>query len=350
MENTPPSTDSQPQQYTPFVPPKLNRDENGYVESFSADQEKELVEFFFKYGFVVIRDAIPSEFVEKTVSSVWSTYMPKISREKRETWLDAKWNEVFGSSYNTKRGFLGYYPAVSDSAWQNRQHPNMLKAFRAIYGRQDLWAKVDRFGFMRPTRGLIDSSGQIVDKPDWETERSWIHFDLNPWMEPDFCRVQGVLALSDHTATSGGFHCIPGFPPYLTTWAKEHANITSNGCLIDIPKDDPVLAYVEKISMRPGSITIWDSRTPHGNFPNEDTSYRMCQYITFFPAPQDPKFLKPRQEEITMCLDHNPPPKLTLEGKKICGFEEYTEEERNPPNPTPVNLNSKYNLNQWGLR
>ena len=36
--------------------------------------------------------------------------------------------------------------------------------------------------------------------------------------------------------------------------------------------------------MRAGSLLIWDSRLPHGNYPNESSQFRMVQYITFFPA------------------------------------------------------------------
>lgn len=40
--------------------------------------------------------------------------------------------------------------------------------------------------------------------------------------------------------------------------------------------------------MRAGSICIWDSRTPHGNWPNEDSDeWRMCFYITYFCQPED---------------------------------------------------------------
>jgi len=32
--------------------------------------------------------------------------------------------------------------------------------------------------------------------------------------------------------------------------------------------------------MRPGSLLIWDSRTPHGNYPNEGFDWRMVMYVT----------------------------------------------------------------------
>jgi hypothetical protein len=37
--------------------------------------------------------------------------------------------------------------------------------------------------------------------------------------------------------------------------------------------------------MRAGSACLWDSRTPHGNFPNASQGWRLCQYLGFHPAP-----------------------------------------------------------------
>lgn len=241
-----------------FVPPVIPKDSEGFVQSFTSDQTEEITSFFFKYGFVVIRDVITEAEVESTVNDLWKFYLPKIPRNDPTKWIDANWYEVFGSGYNMKRGFLGYYPSVSNSAWNNRQSPNLVKAFSTIYGRQDLWVKIDRFGFMRPTRGLIKEENKTMDMPEWETERQWIHWDLNPWEEEEFCRVQGVLALTDHTETSGGFHCVPGFPPYLPIWAQKNKKLQKTGCLIDVPRSDPIQAHIQKITMRKGSITIWD--------------------------------------------------------------------------------------------
>jgi ectoine hydroxylase-related dioxygenase (phytanoyl-CoA dioxygenase family) len=134
---------------------------------------------------------------------------------------------------------------------------------------------------MRPT--VFDSA---PPRKDWQTTGEWIHWDQNPWLEPDFARIQGVLALSDHTDTSGGFHCVPGFgAAHWQVWADANKEYRTDGDLIAVPHGDSMRPHLQRLPMRPGSVCLWDSRTPHGNFPNESGHWRVCQYIGFHPAP-----------------------------------------------------------------
>ena len=48
-------------------------------------------------------------------------------------------------------------------------------------------------------------------------------------------RVQGVLALSEHTATSGGIHCVPGFCDALPAWAAANADYRNDSSLVAVP-------------------------------------------------------------------------------------------------------------------
>jgi len=41
--------------------------------------------------------------------------------------------------------------------------------------------------------------------------------------------------------------------------------------------------YAQKITMRAGSLVIWNSCMPHCNFSNDSSNLRMCQYIKMFP-------------------------------------------------------------------
>ena len=51
------------QQFQPVVVPY---DEEGYVQSFQSSDNK-LIDFFWKYGFVVIRDAISQEQIQGSI-------------------------------------------------------------------------------------------------------------------------------------------------------------------------------------------------------------------------------------------------------------------------------------------
>jgi len=204
---------------------------------------------------------------------------------------------------------------------------------------------------MRPTRKII-SGDKIVDRVDWETSRNWVHWDQNPWVEPDFCRIQSIIALTDHTATSGGFHCIPGFTHYFKTWAEEHEEIKKYDCLVNFPDSDIKEKYTTKIFMRKGSILLWDSRTPHGNYPNESSGWRIVQYTGMFPVPYfEPnaaQILETRKTNINQMFKYSkkPVPQLTPLGKKILGIDKYSDEEKSKT--TIIAKDSIFNGDQCG--
>jgi len=93
---------------------------------------------------------------------------------------------------------------------------------------------------------------------------------------------------------------------------------------------------------------MWDSRTPHGNFPNESSDFRIVQYTGMFPVPwKDADFdviLEERRGEMTKLVSSRKT-SLTLLGKKITGLVDYEEEEKGKT--TLVN-DSLYNSNQCG--
>jgi hypothetical protein len=63
--------------------------------------------------------------------------------------------------------------------WENRQHPNIVKLFQILLKRDDLWVKFDRYGMMRPTKGIAfkkdngDESVVLEDRPGWLSKSNW---------------------------------------------------------------------------------------------------------------------------------------------------------------------------------
>jgi len=261
------------------VPPS---DEEGYIMSFLPGQEEQYMKFFHEYGFVVIRDALTADEVNNTIDEMWTheTLLGKngsVVRDDPSTWETAHWPSAFGIA---ERGFLSfdhdYQPEV---CWRNRQNPIIYKVFTNIFGNKELWVTIDRYGIMRPTKNIKLKNGDVVDKPEWITKSNWLHWDQNPWYEPDFVRVQGLIALSNSTAHTGGFHCVPGFPHKFSEWGKH--NQPRKGGIINVPLEDPARNEIVKIFMRKGSLLVWDSRLPHGNYPNESPDFRAVQYVTY---------------------------------------------------------------------
>jgi ectoine hydroxylase-related dioxygenase (phytanoyl-CoA dioxygenase family) len=337
-----------PETSTPFVPLNVPCDNEGFCQAFTVNEPNEIAEFFWKYGFVVVRDVLSQEDVQQTYKEIFE--VARVDPNKPESWINVNWDKVYGSSYNAKKGFLGNNIALTPAAWKNRENENIYKAYGAILKQKDLWIKLDRFGFMRPTRQLI-SGNTTVDRVDWETSRNWVHWDQNPWLEPNFCRIQAIIAITDSTNTTGGFHCIPGFTHHFKTWAKKNIESKNFSCLVNFPDDDDIKKHTTRIFMRKGSILMWDSRTPHGNYPNESNGFRIVQYTGMYPYPHKDidaqEILGQRKREMKNLFKYSIfPINLTPLGKKICGLEDYGEDEKS--DTTIIDANATFNRDQCG--
>jgi len=130
------------------------------------------------------------------------------------------------------------------------------------------------------------------------------------------------LALSEHNETSGGFHCVPNFAATeFEEWGRINEDKKASGSLIDLPKSDPAMSRVERISLRPGSLLIWDSRTPHGNYPNEGFGWRMVMYVTMDALADEDIFVS--QEDKDYFLMFLRGVQLTELGKRVAGVADW---------------------------
>ena len=81
-------------------------------------------------------------------------------------------------TFNTG-GFISHMSDVATRmCWENRQHPNIVRLFQILLQQDDLWVKLDRYGFMRPTKGIPfknkdNNSITIEDRPEWRSKPNW---------------------------------------------------------------------------------------------------------------------------------------------------------------------------------
>jgi Phytanoyl-CoA dioxygenase (PhyH) len=256
----------------------------------SVQSELEAAKLHFgEFGLVVVANAIGADDVCKTLNEIWTSDTllggSGSVKDDEESWED----DMFRASSGT--GFLS-----SRNEWQdrmchvNRQNVNVVDAFRHIVfgGDERLVVRLDRFGCMRPTR-----KGPLLsrDRPEWMTRESWLHVDQNFYSEPEFCRVQGLIMLADHTPVSGGFCAVPGFHRHYAQWADDHPpSLTGvSKSRVPFPIDEEHSADVHKriapVCGRAGDLVIWDSRVAHASYPNVGTQFRFVQYVTFERAP-----------------------------------------------------------------
>ncbi|CAF2158463.1 unnamed protein product [Rotaria magnacalcarata] len=110
------------------------------------------------------------------------------------------------------------------------------------------------------------------------------------------------------------------------------------GGVVNVPEDDPIRNEIKQIHVRKGSFIVWDSRLPHGNFPNENDQFRIVQYITFEPPKDADNYeltnrinafhMRTLSSKADEQLIGFPEPKLTELGEKIVGLRSWKTNER----------------------
>jgi len=250
--------------------------------SFALADEDGYKKYFESHGVVVVRDVLSPEALEATLQEMWGAPAllgdTGVVRDDPETWK--KWPLE-------AHGFLdlrpGHVEAELSQIWSNRQNPNVVRIFQTLLQHTELrLLQRDRLSMMPPTRDEKRSH----EFPERRTKGGWLHWDQNPWSRPGFMGVQGLIALTDHTLTSGGFLCVPDFCGQFERWAEENPPQTPDmrgRTLVRVPLEDPVQSRARKVLAPAGSVIVWDSRTPHCNYPNDDHTFRACQYVSYEP-------------------------------------------------------------------
>ncbi|KAL6041506.1 Phytanoyl-CoA dioxygenase [Balamuthia mandrillaris] len=186
---------------TSYTPKQVPLDEEGYVHSFSLDDDPQaLLDFFQEFGFVVVDNVLDPEDCDRTIDEIWqlvSNSFPGLEKEDPHSW------ERLGKG---GAGIVGMDIVDGVMAWTNRQNANLYKAFSLVLGTKKLMVSMDRYGMMRPTKNIpfpsrqeegteekgkkkeeekeeADKEGGLrrEDRPEWKTRSAWVHWDLNPW-------------------------------------------------------------------------------------------------------------------------------------------------------------------------
>lgn len=267
---------------------------------FPLEDEDDYAEHFRDKGFVVVAGVLSPEQIDSTVDEIWQSRSllggyPHIRRDAPETWGGDEWPAGC-------RNFLDPLdPCSENESWRNRTCPAVGKVFEVLWrslrrdGEEDpdgeLVVSVDRFGVMRPARVPApamegEENGAFLERPEWRTSRNWLHWDQNPWSSPGFFGVQGLLSLSDASATSGGFVTVPGFHQEFFQWSQDHPEgsvpkRTASMVPFPVPLEDEMQNRRVKVLVPAGALLAWDSRMPHENFPNEGNDWRLAQYVTY---------------------------------------------------------------------
>jgi len=243
---------------------KLNDRSNGKPLKVLSEADWK---FWIGNGYIVIRNAVPKENVERLAKFLWE--FEEKDANNPETWYAPPRAEMQMKEL-TNTGMVEVYN--HQYLWDNRQFPKVYEAFTDIWGTEKLWVTIDRANLNFPMR------------PGHEY-KAFIHWDYDPETKPQ--NVQGVLALVDQEDENmGGFQCIPELFRTYDTWKltqpadRDHFKPDTSGF-------EPV-----KVKMKAGDLLIFNSLQPHGIRANLSNKVRIAQYISMMPAEEENETLK----------------------------------------------------------
>ena len=257
---------------------KLNDRSNGKPLRVLSEEDWK---FWIHNGYVVIKNAVPKENVERLAKFLWE--FEEKDPNNPETWYAPPRAEMKMKEL-TNTGMVEIYN--HQYLWDNRQYPRIYEAFVDIWGTEKLWVTIDRANLNFPIR------------PGHEY-KAFIHWDYDPETKP--VNVQGVLALVDQTDENmGGFQCIPELFRTYDTWKLTQPADR------DHFKPDTTGFTPTKVKMGAGDLLIFNSLQPHGIRANmSGNKVRIAQYISMMPAEEDNEALK--QWRITSWRDRVAP-------------------------------------------
>jgi hypothetical protein len=316
----------------------LPSDSQGYTQCFRDPEDAGARSFFEKYGCVVIQDALSQQQCHRTVDELW-TYVEaeEFRRPGESCQVVGMVQRTDPRTWTTKHGWpedaegmLGTPPMWGLQCMQNRQNETMYALARSILQRPDLIVAIDRCALFRPMRSELPTQLAEVQR-EWATARS-VHLDMNPWgyfgmtgakqtgdskittryqQEKDFMqehnenaigtgllpgartKIQGLFNLVDNREEDGGFHLVPGGHASLKEWAYATRNsqlaatAASDFNVLDWfrygkqEQVDPtgMSDDAQRVTMRAGSVLLWDYTVPHGSAPNRSDRIRMAQFF-----------------------------------------------------------------------
>jgi len=212
-------------------------------------------------GYVIVRQAVPKENVERLVDLLWQ--FDEKDPADPATWYAPQRRDHIMKELNGT-GMLEIYN--HQYLWDNRQESRIYDAFVDIWDREDLWVTIDRANLNPPKKVKGNPNG-------------FIHWDADTSLVPPPIGVQGVLSLKKQDGDVGGFQCIPELFANFDAWVKTQPDDR------DPMHPDTTGLAITNIEMEAGDLLIFNSLLAHGVRPNHsEDRVRMAQYISMHPA------------------------------------------------------------------
>ncbi|NML50663.1 phytanoyl-CoA dioxygenase [Streptomyces sp. R302] len=226
------------------------------------------------YGYVIVREAIPAEAARRLLDFTWD--FQGLDPERPESWYE---DRPFRSELDQQLHIYGFVEAYHHQLlWDSRQSQRVYDAFVDVWDCEELWVTLDRLNLNPPNvrnrdRALIEPTDRGFDIE--------LHWDIDTTLGVPPQRVQGIIALNDTTAETGGFQCDPELFRRFEEWKPAQ------------PEDrDPLRPDVDRAEfpvvrpdLHPGDLLIWNGLLAHGVARNTSADgVRAVQYLSMMPA------------------------------------------------------------------
>jgi len=336
----------------------MDEEDYRYTKSFTVDEavSDDAMQFYDTYGFIIFKNVLSYADCQSTFDDFWSLLEEQKNSTLRRDDINT-WNQGL-SHFGMPKGSNAIF---RPSLLRLRQNTNIHYCFASIIGRTDIMVSHDRWLLHRPTRNIGGVLGQ--DRLDWETRRN-IHLDMNPWefvgddkanndirnrlsdlkykassrsfifenndVHKSMGRsVQGILNLNDVAdVNSGGTILIPGSQKTFENWIQgsriDTKQKTKGPMQYKVRNGDKLQSRAQHVTLRAGSLLLFDRRCFHGSTPNRSSSCRAAVPISFFDASllrNDPQ----RARERAACIKREIEnvgflDELTAHGRNIFGL------------------------------
>ncbi|MEU2546823.1 phytanoyl-CoA dioxygenase family protein [Streptomyces roseolus] len=226
------------------------------------------------YGYVIVREAIPAEAARELLEFTWD--FQGLDPDRPESWYE---DRPFRSELDQQLHVYGFVEAYHHQLlWDSRQTRRVYDAFVDVWDCEELWVTLDRLNLNPPNvrnrdRALIEPTDRGFDIE--------LHWDIDTTLGVPPQRVQGIIALNDTTAETGGFQCAPELFRRFEEWK-----------LAQPEGRDPIRPDVDRAEhpvirpdLHPGDLLIWNGLLAHGVARNTSADgVRAVQYLSMMPA------------------------------------------------------------------
>eukprot|EP00977_Amphora_coffeiformis_P008158 scaffold1827_cov167-Amphora_coffeaeformis.AAC.6 len=288
----------------------VDEHDNRFSKSYDVPDSDEAValaqKFFDEYGFVIFRDVISrdecTDLINDMVVLLQERCPDTVDPNNPRSWATAL------SHFGCPKGVNALF---RPSLLRLRQNSNVNRSFATVLGTDQLVVSHDRWLLHRPP----PSTSQALTKRN-------LHLDMNPWefhgdeaartsilnrlsklsygtndrafiaenndVHQSFMPcVQAIVNLRDiDSVECGGTILVPGSHRTLASWMKQKfPSPSSVGPMqFKLSHADPLWSLVQHLTLRAGSMIVWDQRVFHGSTPNLSCDTRAGIPIKAFPA------------------------------------------------------------------